>query len=460
MSPWSSAKANPYKFLFIPTRNRERLVEVGVRVDFIAKTLTEALGSDENLLSMSLYSPKGKPFGQFSTGDVRFNGENVTLPEKLPGHVDAGDTLKFFTKVASSHPKCCQCDVSGTSRNGEYYYVLESEVSKKELAAVQATTKQSFVLLALANVVLALVFARLLSRRLVRNIERAAKKVRKIKESGSLAERIDLKGKDEVAFLTGEFDNLLGKIQESQQKVIEAEKAEAKIQMAREVAHNIRSPAIAIEMVLPMLGRLPERLQKVLGDSAREIKVLAEKLTRQGEKRISTPADSSLICLVRDVVEKKRVEYSLASGIKIELLQGSPDDDVPVAVDPVEFRSVLSNLINNAVESYPDKTGLVEVSCYSRPPEARLVVKDFGCGMSQEMLKAVQSEHFVSSKSGGSGIGLSHAFKKIREWRGHVDVRSNLDTGTTVTVSLPLIVPNVRLNLEQKPRAANNFDLA
>jgi hypothetical protein len=44
----------PFKFLSIPNNDRSRIVEVGVRVDFIAKTLAEAIKSDVNVTSMSL----------------------------------------------------------------------------------------------------------------------------------------------------------------------------------------------------------------------------------------------------------------------------------------------------------------------------------------------------------------------------------------------------------------------
>ena len=131
----------PYKFLFVPNRSRTRLLEVGVRIDFIAKTLTEALGSDPNVLSMAVYDPNGTSFGSFTAKEYKFIEKKISIPEVLPAVVDDGNTFRVYTKVTSSHPKCCQCDISGTSKNGEYYYVLESVVSKHELSALMAKTK-------------------------------------------------------------------------------------------------------------------------------------------------------------------------------------------------------------------------------------------------------------------------------------------------------------------------------
>ena len=62
----------PFKFLSIPNKDRSRIVEVGVRVDFITKTLAEAIKSDVNVVSMSLYAPDGTPFGTYSDQNVAF----------------------------------------------------------------------------------------------------------------------------------------------------------------------------------------------------------------------------------------------------------------------------------------------------------------------------------------------------------------------------------------------------
>jgi hypothetical protein len=166
----------PYKFLYIPSSDKKRLINVAVRVDFVAQTLGEALRADSNLVSLSLYSPKGEPLGRFNAKNVEFPEETVLLPESFPKVVGKGDSISIYTKVSSSHPSCCQCDVSKTSKNGEYYYVLESKVSRSELAVMQASTKKIFLILLGSNLLLALLIGRFISRRLVRNIESVAAK--------------------------------------------------------------------------------------------------------------------------------------------------------------------------------------------------------------------------------------------------------------------------------------------
>ena len=250
----------PFKFLYIPNKTHDRLIEVGLRVDSVAQTITKALGADPNLVSVSLYSPIGQILGRFSSGDVQYSDKIADLPESLPQMVDRGDTFRYFVKIPSSHPKCCQCDVAKTSKNGEYYYVLESEISKSGLKTIQASMNRTFIFLGLILLIFSLVISRFVSRRLVANIEAAARKVKEIM-SGDGGRRIQLSDGDEVAYLTNQFDSLLDQFEESQNKLVESEKLKVKVQISREIAHNIKSPTIAIEMVLPLLKGIPEALE-------------------------------------------------------------------------------------------------------------------------------------------------------------------------------------------------------
>lgn len=250
----------PFKFLSIPSRDRKRIIEVGVRVDFIAKTLAEGVSSDTNVLEMSLYGPDGTAFGRFDSKGVEFEHHDTKLPTDLNTVVENSDSFSFFSKVDSSHPRCCQCDVAGTSKNGEYYYVLESKVSKKELKAVLATTSTAFLILGFLNGIISLLLSRFLSRRLVRNVENAARKVQEMKDSGDLSKRIELPGDDEVSFLTQEFDRVLDD----------------------------------------------------LSDSVREIKELASKLKQQSEGGVADVSTAVIFVpiLLDELISRKRLEFS------------------------------------------------------------------------------------------------------------------------------------------------------
>jgi len=395
-------------------------------------------------LSMALYSPNGTSFGRFASKDVDFQSPKSELPQNLNSIEETPSSYKFFSKVNPSHPQCSQCDKSGTSKNGEYYYVLESEISKGELAALLANTKNIFGFLTLCNLLLALLFSRLLSRRLVRNVETAVERVRHIKQNGGLNKRISLEGKDEVSYLTREFDHLLDSIEENRQTVIEAEKAQAKIKMARDVAHNIRSPILAIEMMLPNLFNVPENLKKVLQTSVNEIKGLSEKLSRKNEfgefdlKR--KDGDHDLIFLpvfLEEIVNQKQIELSRKPGLKIVFENKGDVSSEFIKVNALELKSIISNLLNNSVESYGDKNGIVVMSCQVDEKTCQVKIRDSGAGIPNDYLDRLGKERITFKGDLGRGLGLLQATKTIRLWKGDFSINSQIGVGTEVVVTLP-----------------------
>jgi len=441
----------PYKFLSVPNKDRTRIVEIGIRVDFIAKTLAEAIGTDSNVISMALYSPDGSPFGRFSSDNVDFKEAKITLPKDFTSVVDSENSFKFYSKVKPSQAKCFQCDKAGTSQNGEYYYVLESEISKSELTSILATTTGAFILLAICNLLLAIVFSRILSRRLVRNIEKAVARVRSIKGKSDLSQRIALNGKDEVTYLTGEFDNLLESMEKSRTTVIEAERVQAKVQMARDIAHNIRSPILAIEMMLPTLLGMPERMKRVLRNSVKEIKGLSEKLSQKNETGHfdlkSKVCDSDLIFLpvfLEEIINQKQIEYSEKQNLEISFKNYGELSNDFVKVESLELKSIISNLINNSIESYDSLGGPIEVSCFDDDSNCVIEISDQGAGIPAEYLNRLGKEQITFKGQRGRGIGLMHAFQTIKSWKGSVNISSNVGIGSKVQILLPRYEGNAK----------------
>lgn len=442
----------PFKFLSIPNKDRSRIVEVGVRVDFIAKTLAEAIKSDVNVASMSLYAPDGTPFGTYSNQNVVFESKKTSLPETFEDPIMRSNEASFFTKVTSSHTKCCQCDASGTSKNGEYYYVLESKVSRAELNAVQARAGLLFLMIGFGNGLLSFILARLLSRRLVRNIEVAVNKVRRIKDQGDLSDRIKMNRGDEISFLTQEFDRLLDSLEDSQKKLVEAEKIQSKMELAKIVAHNIRSPAIAIEMMIPGLIAVPERMKKILKNAASEIRLLSEKLRTQSgldcensEKELETDL-VHLPIFINDLVRQKNFEFSMNKKTHVFSRFPSECETLYVKLSSVELRSILSNLVNNASEAYGNDGGAVEISVSQTGDLCEIAVKDSGIGIPESIVTEIGKKAISTKENSGRGLGLLHAIQTIKAWGGSISIDSSVGVGTEIKVRLSTYFFNHSLN--------------
>jgi PAS domain S-box-containing protein len=128
--------------------------------------------------------------------------------------------------------------------------------------------------------------------------------------------------------------------------------------------------------------------------------------------------------------------YASKRGSAIEFeLSAEP---APVRVNPIEMEQVMVNLIRNAIESR--ETGsLVRVRSECGLHSVRIEVKDNGGGIDAETRKHVFDPFFTTRlHEGGSGLGLSVAHGIVANHGGSLQVQSELGTGTSVTLEMPL----------------------
>lgn len=96
------------------------------------------------------------------------------------------------------------------------------------------------------------------------------------------------------------------------------------------------------------------------------------------------------------------------------------------------------NIINNSIESLVNRDdGVLSIDVELNKDRVNIIFKDNGEGMSKEMLGKI-FEPFVTSKKYGTGLGVSLLKEIITSHKGKVKYESELNDGTTVTISLPL----------------------
>jgi signal transduction histidine kinase len=119
------------------------------------------------------------------------------------------------------------------------------------------------------------------------------------------------------------------------------------------------------------------------------------------------------------------------------------DDPMPtVECDPEKLRQVLANLIDNAVR-YSPKGGPVEVSVTHGGGLARCSVRDEGLGIPAEEHERIFERFYrldpdLRHTITGTGLGLYISRELVRLMGGRIEVRSQLEQGSTFTVELPL----------------------
>ena len=97
---------------------------------------------------------------------------------------------------------------------------------------------------------------------------------------------------------------------------------------------------------------------------------------------------------------------------------------------------MLGHLVQNAIEATPE-TGTVNVIMETQGDTARITVQDSGQGMDEEFIREKLFRPFETTKTTGMGIGAHECQEYVRELRGELSVVSQVNLGTTFTVSLP-----------------------
>jgi len=142
------------------------------------------------------------------------------------------------------------------------------------------------------------------------------------------------------------------------------------------------------------------------------------------------------------IVEAVGLLQPLAKARDVSL-EAQVKPDVPqIKADPLRFRQILYNLISNAVK-FTDGKGRVRVSADVDSRGVAIRVADTGIGIAPEdmsrLFRAFEQLTLPSGdRPGGTGLGLALTKRLVDMHGGTIDVTSQVGSGTTFTVRLPV----------------------
>lgn len=111
-------------------------------------------------------------------------------------------------------------------------------------------------------------------------------------------------------------------------------------------------------------------------------------------------------------------------------------DEVMITADAESLEQVLVHLIQNGIDASAEGSPVI-LSLGNEGIYARFEVFDSGCGMSPEFVRNKLFKPFVSTKSGGFGIGAFEARELVKAMRGRLEVESREGLGSHFTVRIP-----------------------
>ncbi len=249
----------------------------------------------------------------------------------------------------------------------------------------------------------------------------------------------------EISRILDSYNSLVKQTNHLIRMALETNKNAAIASIASQVSHDIRSPLAALSMTLEITQTLPEEIRLLMRSSISRIRDIANNLSEPAlmnnknypsieKKQLHTLLLSSVI---ENLITEKRMQFRSQIGIEIEANLGLLSYGIFSKIDLVEFKRMLSNLVNNAVESL-QPTGKISITLEKNENVAIISITDNGIGIPAHILEKLGERGFSYHKKNGSGLGLYHAKTTVHLWGGNLKIISTKKQGTTVTVELPL----------------------
>lgn len=257
----------------------------------------------------------------------------------------------------------------------------------------------------------------------------------------------------DLAALCADLDR---QVRERTREVIQGEQLASVGFLAAGVAHEINNPLASIAMSAEAIeSRLHDIL--VAGNSLRSLSQDEAGALRDNLSRIQ---DQAFRC---KGITEKLLDFSRLGNVTVEPTDlGELTEDVVSmvrtlgqyrcktircrcpsnAIAPVnaqEIRQVVLNLLTNALESV-SADGAVEVEVTTDDQHARIIVRDNGCGMTEEVREHLFEPFFTRRQDGrGTGLGLSITYRIVSKHGGQITAASpGVGGGSEFLVKLPL----------------------
>ena len=379
--------------------------------------LAEMYSVTPEIVHAAITDQKGKLFAVYD----RPGSGNFEVPEAL--HNKTSTITDDFLYVSS--------DIYGdTSVLGKVY--LQAETT--ELKESKRSQLRAAIILIFAALGLSFIIAIGIQVYISKRILSLLKTMQEVGISGDYSKSIPVDGKDEISTLISEFNNMMLKVKESQQR---------KDEFIGIASHELKTPLTSIKGYLELLKNITEKQPD---------KLYVEKVFNNVTK---------LELLIRDLLDVSKIqsgqldlyitEFNIQSLINetvaaIQLVNSNHEIIIEdrlthesVSADRNKIEQVLTNILSNAIKYSPGEKKVI-VRCKKTGTDILVQVRDFGIGISKEEHTNI-FERFYRAKDmtpriSGFGLGLYISREIILRHNGRIWAEGE-DQGTSFYFTLP-----------------------
>lgn len=268
--------------------------------------------------------------------------------------------------------------------------------------------------------------------KLVINLTKGAQAI----ANGDFSVKISEDTPGELKELAQAFNQMSGQLESMINSRVDTERRGTLGKLAAGIAHEIRNPLTTLKTTIQTLNKAEKdnRKQELFSMVSEEI----NRIDRMVEEFLSYarphPPTIEVINLHDFFQSLEALAIGTLSDANIEL-RIIADNSLCVQADAAQLRQVFMNLILNAIDAMP-KGGHLTIHTTKIDDDVIITLSDNGIGMDANTLQQVKTP-FFTTKNKGTGLGLSICNQLLTEVNGSLDIDSQPNNGTQITICLP-----------------------
>ncbi|SES90377.1 HAMP domain-containing sensor histidine kinase [Anaerobranca gottschalkii] len=307
----------------------------------------------------------------------------------------------------------------------------------EDIKAAIGYIKTTILAISLISGLIIIIVSIILANNLVKPIEKLTQ-VSKEMQRGQFTAPVEITSKDEIGILGQSFNSMAEQLQRIE---------ETRLKFLGDISHDLKTPLATIKALAQSLE--DEEDIKVYREFLSDIVSEVNRMTLIVDNiiQLNKISDRTLPLKKREFVFKDVVEEAvdsiktIAKGKEINIKFMDNSQKGVFLGDREKIKSMILNLLENGVK-YSFKGGLILISLESTGTYYKLKVKDNGKGIPEEDLPHIFERFYRvdkhrSTKTGGTGIGLSIVKMVVDLHKGKIEVNSKLGEGTEFIIELP-----------------------
>jgi len=292
---------------------------------------------------------------------------------------------------------------------------------------------------ALLSIVIAVLLGWFITGRIKREIDNLIVATNQI-AAGDLTTPVMAYEAGEFMHLANSFSKMKTDLKQTQTKLATSEKIAAWKAVGQKIAHEVKNPLTPISISVDDLQRsykekLPE-FDKTLDETVAVIKVEITRLTKMLDQFVSF---ARMAPPVINDVRPEKLSDDIKTLYKREIesgrltIENSSERNI-FRIDHERIRQLLINLIKNGFESSGETSVIIQISDTGNG--IRINIKDDGPGFPEQILQS-GFRPYVSTKEGGSGLGLVICQRIVYDSGGSIEIFNREEGGAGLTIDLP-----------------------